>query len=258
MNCTAFELGGWAVGKAIFGGDLTHYDAASLTFGVTACAIFPAAPALQAAYLLAAESLYLHAHGATAPQLGITALMHTLGLASTTGLSRYAARVTGKFDLAGSRAARALRNFWQDELGEIGLPTRVVGRPRGTQHPLTAWAVKTGRAYDRRFRYFWRRFEGQSIGENWQVVAVNRRLGRKIQPDLVLVNAKTKTVRIHDITSRPNPAHLTKGEKYAKFFRTKYPGYEILYTEGYWSGLEDVVEATTASGTKYLPIVTRP
>lgn len=51
---------------------------------------------------------------------------------------------------------------------------------KGTQNPETAWATKTGRAYDRRFREFWRKFEGETIGDGIEVASVNRRLAEGI------------------------------------------------------------------------------
>ena len=118
-------------------------------------------------------------------------------------------------------------------------------------------AAKTGRAYDRRFRRFWRQFEGQSIGE-WFVHSVNRRLGPKVQPDLVLVNHSNKQIVIHDLTSRANPNHLARGETYVKYFRRSFPDYRVTYTESYWSGMENSWEALSSHGDFYLPGVTKP
>jgi hypothetical protein len=125
--------------------------------------------------------------------------------------------------------------------------------PIGTQNAITAWATKTGRAYDRRFRQFWRQLEGETIGDGIEVAHVNRKLAKGVQPDLVLIDRRKKLISIHDLTSKPNAAHLAKGESYVKYFKEKYPGFEIEYTEGYWSGKEDILEALTKSGIKYLP-----
>jgi hypothetical protein len=90
------------------------------------------------------------------------------------------------------------------------------------------------------------------------VESVNRRLANGVQPDLVLVNNSLKKVIVHDITSQPNPEHLEKGERYAEFLKQKYPGYKIEYTETYWHGLEDTVEAKSRTGERYLPGGTKP
>jgi RHS repeat-associated protein len=55
-----------------------------------------------------------------------------------------------------------------------------IKRLKGTEDPFTAWAAKTGRAYDRRFREFWRQFEGKEIGDGWRISSVNRRLDKGI------------------------------------------------------------------------------
>jgi hypothetical protein len=127
----------------------------------------------------------------------------------------------------------------------------------GTQNAETAWATKTGRAYDRRVRKFWREYEGQTIGD-WEVAKVNRRLEKGVQPDLVFVNHKTKAVSVHDVTSSPDPRHLAKGRRYVEVLKKNYPGYSVEYTEGYWRGMENTVEALSSSGTMYFPGTTRP
>jgi hypothetical protein len=148
--------------------------------------------------------------------------------------------------------------------GPSGRPTKVA--PPGTeplplpgsQDPFTAWAAKTGRAYDRRFREFWRQFEGQTLGDGWRVESVNRRLADGVQPDLVLVNQKDQVIHVYDLTSQEDAAHLTKGENYVKFFKEKNPGFKVEYSEIYWSGLENRLEAKTSSGVKYFPGSTKP
>jgi hypothetical protein len=129
---------------------------------------------------------------------------------------------------------------------------------RGTQIAETAWAAKTGQGYDRWFRRFWRELEGQTIGDGIEVAYVNRRLAKGIQPDLVLVDHRSKLVRVHDLTSRPNVNHLAKGENYVDYFRNKFQGYEIEYTESYWRGSENTVQALSSSGVKYYPGATKP
>ncbi|MFO0976162.1 MAG: hypothetical protein U0996_07160 [Planctomycetaceae bacterium] len=142
--------------------------------------------------------------------------------------------------------------------GTLNSPSNKPPALKGTQSPETAWATKTGRAYDRRFREFWHKFEGETIGDGIEVAAVNRRLAEGVQPDLVLINRNKKVIEIHDLTSEANPAHLAKGERYVKYFKEKYPGFEVEYTEGYWRGKENSVEALNKSGTKYLPGETKP
>ena len=142
--------------------------------------------------------------------------------------------------------------------GKKASKTSHSGAAKGTQLPTTAWATKTGRAYDRRFRAIWREFEGQEIGDGWRVGSVNRRLGTKIQPDLVLVNDKRKEIVAHDVTSHLEQSHLDKGERYKAFLKRKYPGYQVEYTESYWEGLENRVEAKARSGELYFPGDTKP
>jgi hypothetical protein len=137
-------------------------------------------------------------------------------------------------------------------------PTPKRSLPKGTQNPSTAWAAQTGRAYDRRFRKFWRQFEGQTISDGIEVAHVNRRLAEGIQPDLVLIDRHKRTICIHDLTSQPNPEHLARGERYVEYFRGKFPDFRIEYTEGYWRGLERVVEAMNSTGIKYYPGDTLP
>jgi hypothetical protein len=122
---------------------------------------------------------------------------------------------------------------------------------------LTAWATKTGRAYDRRFRAIWRQFEGQTIGD-WEVVAVNRRLAKGVQPDLVLVNHQTKAVNVHDFTSAYSDSHYKKGLDYVAYLKTQYADYAIEYTESYWANSTMTVQATAKNGIKYLPGESRP
>ena len=74
----------------------------------------------------------------------------------------------------------------------------------------------------------------------------------------MLINDQQKLIRVHDITSQADPAHLAKGERYSKFFEKKYEGYRVEYTESYWSGLENSIEAKTSSSIKYLPGTTKP
>ncbi len=116
-------------------------------------------------------------------------------------------------------------------------------------------SAKTGRAYDRRFRNFWRRFEGDTIGD-WRVASVNRRFkvaDGSIQPDLVLINDVQKQIRIHDVTSRYSRAHWQKGDRYVEYFQSKYSDYAIQYSESYWEGLEEIVEAVNRKGQRYYP-----
>jgi len=127
----------------------------------------------------------------------------------------------------------------------------------GTQNPITAWAAKTGRAYDRRFRAIWRQFEGQTIGD-WEVAAVNRRLAKGIQPDLVLVDHQMKTVNVHDFTSAYSDAHYAKGLDYVMHLKKQYMGYRVEYTESYWANSTMTVEATAKNGVKYLPGTSKP
>lgn len=79
-----------------------------------------------------------------------------------------------------------------------------------------------------------------------------------MQPDLVLIDRNRKTIKIHDLTSQPNPAHLAKGEDYVKYFKEKFSGYQIEYTEGYWRGKENIVEALNSKGVKYFPGDSKP
>jgi hypothetical protein len=130
--------------------------------------------------------------------------------------------------------------------------------PSGTQNAQTAWSARTGRAYDRRVRNLWRQFEGQDIGGGWRVASVNRKLAKGIQPDLVFQNDNLKLIHVVDVTSRMNPAHLAKGARYQQFLRSRYPGYSVEYFENYWSGLENIVEATSSAGVKYLPGLSLP
>jgi RHS repeat-associated protein len=129
--------------------------------------------------------------------------------------------------------------------------------PVGTQNPATAWAAKTGRAYDRRVTRFWRQYEGKTVG-GWTVESVNRRLAPGVQPDVVLVNDATKTIVIHDVTSKAASSHLTKGAGYKTFFEAQRPGYTVKYSEGYWEGLENSWEALTRQGDLYFPGATKP
>lgn len=74
----------------------------------------------------------------------------------------------------------------------------------------------------------------------------------------MLVNQRTKTVVIHDVTSQPNAAHLKKGERYREALQDQFEGYTIEYKEGYWEGMEDVWEALSKEGELYLPAVMKP
>jgi hypothetical protein len=132
------------------------------------------------------------------------------------------------------------------------------GGLKGTQNPETNWAAKTGRAYDRRVRAFWRQYEGQSIGGGWKVLSVNKRLAKKVQPDLVFINDDTQRIIVHDPTSKPTSSHIAKGDSYRAYFEAKYPGYRVDYTEGQWRGLEDFWEALDSQGNLYFPSNTKP
>ncbi|HUG70711.1 MAG TPA: polymorphic toxin-type HINT domain-containing protein [Pirellulaceae bacterium] len=122
------------------------------------------------------------------------------------------ARITSIVPRAGPETVYGLEVYGEHvyHVGGAGLLAHNASSRIGTQNPSTAWAAKTGRAYDRRFRTFWRQFEGQDIGD-WEVASVNRRLAKGIQPDLVLVNHQRKLVNVHDITSAYDLAHVAKG-----------------------------------------------
>jgi hypothetical protein len=87
---------------------------------------------------------------------------------------------------------------------------------------------------------------------------VNRRLALGIQPDLVLVNERSRTIVIHDVTAQATSGHLAKGARYKSYFETSMPGYTVKYSEGYWDGLEDLWEALDSKGNLYLPGTGKP
>lgn len=78
-------------------------------------------------------------------------------------------------------------------------------------------------------------------------------LDGKYQPDLVLINKIDKKVVIHDITSQFDPKHFEKGQGYVDFFEREYPGYDVEYSEAYWSNVRGQWEALGTSGELYHP-----
>lgn len=144
-------------------------------------------------------------------------------------------------------ASLGSRDWWTTLMAE-NAGTRLIG----TATPEGAWATKTGRAYDRRFRTFWREHEGKTVN-GWEVKYVNRRVAPGIQPDLVLINHEKKLVSIRDITSMENEAHMMKGMSYEAYFRQQYPGYTVRYEEIYWRGKTGSVEAEASDGLLYFP-----
>jgi len=95
--------------------------------------------------------------------------------ASASGALGAAGAVTGAFDPLSD-------HFTQSPGENITFSTG-----KGAQNPNTSAAIKIGQDYDRRFRTFWRRFEGQTIGDGIEVAYVNRRIAQGVQPDLVLI-----------------------------------------------------------------------
>lgn len=90
------------------------------------------------------------------------------------------------------------------------------------------------------------------------VAYVDRLVAPGIIPDLVLVDQYHKVINIHDLTLQPQLAHIAKGHRYEKYFQAKFPDYQVQYTEEYWRGLEDAIEALSSKGVKYFPGTTKP
>ncbi|MGD9126842.1 MAG: RHS repeat-associated core domain-containing protein [Planctomycetia bacterium] len=127
FNCYVREITAWAISRSVISavtGEETpigHNDVATIGLGVVACTMFPASAMAQSAFLLVSETLYLYSTGASATDIVITALTHTLGIAGGSGLSKYRSKVQGFLaDEAGClRLARGKKGFRRavDELG---------------------------------------------------------------------------------------------------------------------------------------------
>jgi len=155
FRCFVWEIGGWAVSKTIFGDfTLDSSDVRSIVLGGISCAMFPGSAVAQAAFLAVAETLYLAATGASATEIGVTALMHTIGVAGGSGLSRYGSRVWGYLHLGETRIGRGARRLLADEAGGLEVPDLLDAsqRARGGTYKLldpdTGDVVRTGRTKD--------------------------------------------------------------------------------------------------------------
>jgi len=122
FRCFLWEITSWAMAKTIFGDDtFDGSDVRSIGLGVIACAAFPGSILAQAVFLGISETLYLAATGASATEIGVTALLHTLGVAGGAGLSRYGSRVWSHLELPEGRIGRSARRLWRDDRGGVEL-----------------------------------------------------------------------------------------------------------------------------------------
>jgi hypothetical protein len=81
-RCYAWQIGGFAVSKAVFRDfTITPRDVGSLALGGIACTMFPLSALAQSVFLGISETFFLYSIGASATDVGITAFMHSFGIA---------------------------------------------------------------------------------------------------------------------------------------------------------------------------------